>query len=46
MRPDLGTAILIALTGVTIVVLAGPSWKIIAAGALSGGRVVRRSSCS
>jgi rod shape determining protein RodA len=31
-EPDLGTAILIALTGVTIVVLAGLSWRIIAAG--------------
>ena len=31
-EPDLGTAILIALTGTAIVVLAGLSWKIIAAG--------------
>jgi rod shape determining protein RodA len=34
-EPDLGTAILIALTGATIVVLAGLSWRIIAAGALA-----------
>ena len=31
-EPDLGTAMLIALTGTAIVVLAGLSWKIIAAG--------------
>ena len=31
-QPDLGTAMLIALTGTAIVVLAGLSWKIIAAG--------------
>ncbi|HPA39120.1 MAG TPA: rod shape-determining protein RodA [Phenylobacterium sp.] len=31
-QPDLGTAILIALTGLTVVVLAGLSWKIIVAG--------------
>jgi rod shape determining protein RodA len=31
-QPDLGTAMLIALTGGAIVVLAGLSWKIIAAG--------------
>jgi rod shape determining protein RodA len=34
-QPDLGTAMLIALTGAAIVVLAGLSWKIIAAGALA-----------
>ncbi len=33
-QPDLGTAMLILMTGVAIVVLAGLSWKIIAAGAL------------
>lgn len=33
-QPDLGTAMLIALTGAVIVVLAGLSWKIIAAGIL------------
>jgi rod shape determining protein RodA len=32
-QPDLGTAMLIALTGAAIVVLAGLSWKVIAAGA-------------
>lgn len=31
-QPDLGTAMLIALTGLAIVVLAGLSWKVIAAG--------------
>ena len=31
-QPDLGTAMLIALTGVVIVVLAGLSWRIIAVG--------------
>lgn len=31
-QPDLGTAMLILMTGVAIVVLAGLSWKIIAAG--------------
>jgi rod shape determining protein RodA len=31
-QPDLGTAMLIALTGLAIIVLAGLSWKIIAAG--------------
>lgn len=34
-QPDLGTAMLILMTGVAIVVLAGLSWKIIAAGALA-----------
>ena len=33
-QPDLGTAMLIALTGTAIVVLAGLSWKIIAAGVI------------
>ena len=33
-QPDLGTAMLIALTGAAIVVLAGLSWKIIAAGVI------------
>ena len=33
-QPDLGTAMLIALTGVTMVVLAGLSWRIIAAGVI------------
>lgn len=32
-QPDLGTAMLILMTGVAIVVLAGLSWKIMAAGA-------------
>lgn len=32
-QPDLGTAMLIALTGATMVILAGLSWRIIAAGA-------------
>ena len=31
-QPDLGTAILLALTGLSVVVLAGLSWRIIAAG--------------
>jgi rod shape determining protein RodA len=34
-QPDLGTAMLILMTGVAIVVLAGLSWKVIAAGALA-----------
>jgi rod shape determining protein RodA len=34
-EPDLGTAILIALTGATIVLLAGLSWRIVAAGVLA-----------
>ncbi len=34
-QPDLGTAILMLLTGVIIVVLAGLSWRLIAAGALA-----------
>lgn len=33
-QPDLGTAMLIALTGASIVMLAGLSWRIIAAGVL------------
>lgn len=32
-QPDLGTAVLLALTGLSVVVLAGLSWKIIIAGA-------------
>ena len=32
-QPDLGTAMLLALTGLTVVVLAGLSWRIIFAGA-------------
>jgi len=32
-QPDLGTAVLLALTGLTVVILAGLSWKIIFAGA-------------
>lgn len=32
-QPDLGTAVLLALTGLTVVVLAGLSWKVIFAGA-------------
>jgi rod shape determining protein RodA len=35
-QPDLGTAMLILLTGAAIVVLAGLSWKVIATGALGG----------
>jgi rod shape determining protein RodA len=34
-QPDLGTAMLIAMTGLAIVVLAGLSWKIILAGIIS-----------
>jgi len=34
-QPDLGTAMLIALTGAAIVVLAGLSWKVIAAGVVA-----------
>ncbi len=33
-QPDLGTAILLTLTGLSVVVLAGLAWRIIAAGAL------------
>ncbi len=32
-QPDLGTAILIALTGLSVMILAGLNWKVIAAGA-------------
>lgn len=32
-QPDLGTAVLIGLTGLTVMILAGLNWKIIAAGA-------------
>jgi rod shape determining protein RodA len=32
-QPDLGTAVLLALTGLTVVILAGLSWKVILAGA-------------
>lgn len=32
-QPDLGTAVLIALTGLTVMILAGLNWKVIAAGA-------------
>jgi rod shape determining protein RodA len=39
-EPDLGTAMLIALTGAAIVVLAGLSWRIIAAAALGAAAVV------
>ena len=38
-QPDLGSAMLIALTGAAIMFLAGLSWRIIAVGA-------RPSSCS
>lgn len=34
-QPDLGTAMLIAMTGLAIVVLAGLSWRVIAAGAVA-----------
>ena len=34
-QPDLGTAMLIAMTGLAIVVLAGLSWRIIAAGVVA-----------
>jgi len=34
-QPDLGTAMLIAMTGLSMVVLAGLSWKVIAAGVVS-----------
>ncbi len=34
-QPDLGTAVLIALTGLTVMILAGLNWKVIAAGAAS-----------
>ena len=35
-QPDLGTGILILLTGAIVVVLAGLSWRVIAAGVLGG----------
>ena len=35
-QPDLGTAILILLTGTVVVVLAGLSWKVIMTGAVGG----------
>ncbi|MGA9657511.1 MAG: rod shape-determining protein RodA [Asticcacaulis sp.] len=34
-QPDLGTGVLIALTGLTVMVLAGLNWRVIAAGAAS-----------
>ena len=34
-QPDLGTAVLISLTGLTVMILAGLNWKVIAAGAAS-----------
>ena len=34
-QPDLGTAILLAMTGLSVVVLAGLSWRLIAAGFLA-----------
>lgn len=34
-QPDLGTAVLIALTGLTVMILAGLNWRIIAAGAIA-----------
>lgn len=34
-QPDLGTAILVAATGLTLMVLAGLSWRILAAGTLA-----------
>jgi len=34
-QPDLGTAVMIMLTGLSVVVLAGLNWKVIAAGAAS-----------
>jgi len=39
-EPDLGTAILMLLTGAIVVVLAGLSWRLIAAGALAVGAAV------
>ena len=39
-EPDLGTAILILLTGGLVVILAGLSWKVIAAGVLGAGALV------
>jgi len=39
-EPDLGTAMLIALTGAVIVVLAGLSWRVIAVGVLGALAVV------
>ncbi|MFL5297096.1 MAG: rod shape-determining protein RodA [Phenylobacterium sp.] len=39
-EPDLGTAILILLTGALVVVLAGLSWKVIAAGVLGAVALV------
>jgi len=39
-EPDLGTAMLIAMTGAAMVMLAGLSWKIIAAGVLGALAVV------
>lgn len=34
-QPDLGTAVLIALTGLTVMILAGLNWRIIAGGAVA-----------
>jgi rod shape determining protein RodA len=39
-EPDLGTAILILLTGALVVVLAGLSWKVIAAGVLGAAALI------
>jgi rod shape determining protein RodA len=35
-QPDLGTAILVTLTGVAVMILAGLNWRVIAAGAAAG----------
>src|SRR3569623_756600 len=40
MQPDLGTAILMLLTGAIVVMLAGLSWRIIAAGVLGAALLV------
>lgn len=45
-QPDLGTAMLIALTGGAIVMLAGLSWKIIGAAVVGALAVIPPSSCS
>ena len=34
-QPDLGTAVMISLTGLTVMILAGLNWKVIAAGAVA-----------
>ncbi len=44
-QPDLGTAMLIALTGAAVMFVAGLTWRILAIGAARRGRPPSRPSC-